>query len=167
MTASPGRGVTIGAKPCGGGRWRGCNGDAPGQRRRFDHDHRGRDPRACRVRSACRSGHTSRLLTPRASTSYAGSAGERCRSLARSSYPSTRSASHEPRELLQRLRSPYPRAARPAQVEHVPTSVFELGVVERSRLVHRSAVPEVARLERTPFHKSFQSQSFAWHTEEV
>jgi hypothetical protein len=127
-----------------------CRRDAPGRCRRFGRSRRGRDPGARPERSGFRSGHKPRLLALRASTSYAEAAGGRCRSRARWSYPSTRSASHESRELLQRLGSPNPSAARPAQVEHVPTCFFELGVVKRSRLVQRSAVPEVPRVERCP-----------------
>lgn len=113
-----------------------------------------------------RSGHKPRLLAPRASSSYAGAAGERCRSRVRWSCFSTRSASHESCELLQRLRSPNRSAARPAQVEHVPTCVFELGVIKRSRFVQRSAVPEGPRVERCPFDESFQSEALTWHCQQ-
>lgn len=64
-------------------------------------------------RSTCGSGHNLGLLAPRASTSFAGRAGERCRSRARWSYSSTRLVSHESRELPQRLGGPHARAPTP------------------------------------------------------
>lgn len=106
------RKLTNSATTSGDRRSPGCKHDAQGRCTGSARSRHGQDPRARPKRSTCRSGHNLGLLAPRASTSFAGRAGERCRSRARWSYPSTRSVSHESRELPQRLGGPHARPRR-------------------------------------------------------
>jgi hypothetical protein len=129
------RKLTNSATTSGDRRSPGCKHDAQGRCTGSARSRHGQDPRARPKRSTCRSGHNLGLLAPRASTSFAGRAGERCRSRARWSYPSTRSVSHESRELPQRLGGPHARAPDAAKSERVLTCAHELRIGERPRLV--------------------------------
>ena len=73
------------------------------------------------------------------------------------------SVSHEPRELLQRLGAPDLRAAQAAQAKRVLTGTLELGILERSRLIERAAMTEVALVEAMFGHELIESQGFTRH----
>ena len=73
------------------------------------------------------------------------------------------SVSHEPRELLQRLGAPELCTTQAAEAERVLTCVFELQILEGSRLVQRSAVSVVALVEAVLGDKLLENQSFTRH----